>query len=301
MRKAFFSTLAIAVLAMVAGSCNSGKQVDLKFNLTPGSEYIYTIQTTTSTDQKPMGQNVHSTQQMTMEMNYKVEEAKGDNRRITVSYDRLSMNMESPMGNVAYDSRDTAGSDPRLGVLSGMISKPFTIEVAPTGEIASVEGLSTIIGGLADTSTPEGMMAHEQLSQTFSDTAVRSLMRQFLDVFPGHPVGLGDTWKKSYVLDMPVMKLKVDNVYTLKSIEGNTAHVDIKAKINGEGSSNNPAMKSMLMSMSGEQTGSMSVDIPTGLVAESNVTLHLSGDMSLMGMKVPMTVESKVHSTARKK
>lgn len=299
--KAFLPLAALTGMVMLGVSCKHNEPVDLRLNLKPGSQYVYTIQTNTTTEQKPMSQSISSTQNVTMEMTYNVGPAEGADRRITVTYDRLAMDMNSPMGAVRYDSRDSAKGDKRLAVVGGMLNKPFTMVVTPEGEIKSVEGLDAILRNIGDTTTEEGLAVHQQMAETFNDTAVRSLMRQSLDIFPGHPVKPGDTWTKTYNMDMNIMQMKVDNVFTLKSVEGNTAHLDMKAKISGQGAADLPELKNMQISLSGEQTGTMDVDISSGLVTEGNVTWHITGDMSVMGMKVPMSIDSKVHISARKK
>jgi hypothetical protein len=299
--KPLMSIAAVAGVLMLAASCKNNEPVDLKLNLKPGSQYAYTIQTNTTTEQKPMGQSISSTQHVTMEMTYAVGEAEGANQRLSVTYDRLAMDMSSPMGTLSYDSRDSAKSDPRLAVVGGMLNKPFTMTVTPEGEIKSVEGLDAILRSIGDSTTEEGLAVQQQMAATFNDTAVRSLMRQSLDIFPGHPVKPGDTWTKTYKMNMNVMQMTVDNVFTLKSVEGGTAHVDVKAKIQGEGTTDLPELKNMHIALKGEQTGTMDIDVASGLVTDGNVSWHITGDMSVMGMKVPMSIDSKVKMTARKK
>lgn len=300
MKKAFLPIVAFLIAALLGSSCRHNEPIELRLRLQPGSQYTYSIQTNTTTEQKPMGQSISSTQEMLMEMTYKAGEAQGDLQPISVTYDHLRMNMKSPMGDINYDSKDSASSNPQLAMLGGMVGKQFIMMVTSSGEIQRVDGLDSILSSIGDTTTPEGLAIHRQMAETFNDTAVRSLMRQSLDIFPDKPVLPGDSWKKSYNMDMNVMQMKVENVYTLKSIDGNTAHLELKAKINGDGNADLPEMKGVKISLQGEQSGSMDVDISTGLVSKGDVNWKINGDMSMMGMKMPITINSKVHMTARK-
>ncbi|MBS1616215.1 MAG: hypothetical protein JST06_08885 [Bacteroidetes bacterium] len=300
MKNVFLPLVAVVGACLLGVSCRHNEPIELKLHLQPGSQYTYSIQTNTSTEQKPMGQSIASTQEMLMEMTYKAGEPQDGLQPITVTYDRLRMNMKSPVGDIGFDSKDSTHSDPKLAMLGSMVGKQFVMQVSPDGDIQKVEGLDVIISSIGDTTTPEGLAIHRQMAETFNDTAVRSLMRQSLDIFPNKPVQPGDSWTKSYNMDMNVMQMKVENLYTLKSISGNTAHLELKAKINGDGTADMPEMKGVKISLNGEQTGTMDVDIATGLVSKGDVNWNINGSMSMMGMKMPISINSTVHMSAKK-
>jgi hypothetical protein len=296
------SLLPIAVMAatLLYASCKSGEPVDLKLNLQPGSQYLYTMDMKMTMQQSAMGNTVKTEQDMMMESTYDVSAGEGNNKRITVTYDRIAMSLKNPMMSMSYDSKDPAKSDPKLAMMSGMLNKPFSMEVTDHGEIRKIEGLGDIINGMGDTTTLEGMEMRRQMGQTFNDTAIRSMMQQSLNVFPDHPVKPGDTWKKSYSMNMGIMNMSIDNQFKLTSVTGNTAHVEMNATIKGGGTTA-PEMKSMNINLSGDQKGTMDVEIATGLVTESKVKQNIKGDISAMGMKIPMTIAADIHLSAKKK
>src|SRR3954464_9879160 len=115
MKKSFLS-LAVAVVASaeLLSSCKSGEPVNLKLNLQPGSQYLYTIENKMVMDMTLMGQSMKTNQDMLTECTYDVAAGDAGNKKITVSYDRLAMTTRNAMMNMSYDSRDTAKSDKML-------------------------------------------------------------------------------------------------------------------------------------------------------------------------------------------
>ncbi len=300
MKKSLLPLIAIAA-GLLYTSCKSGEPVNLKLTLQPGSQYLYTMDMKMTMEQNAMGQSMKTQQDMLMESTYDVAAGAGDDRKITVTYDRIAMNMKNPMMSMTYDSKDPAKSDPKLAAMSGMLNKPFTMEVSSSGEIKKVEGLSAIINGMGDTTTPEGIATRQQMAQSFNDTAIKSMMQQALNIFPDHPVKPGDTWKKTYNMSMGVMGMTIDNEYKLTSVSGRTAHIDVNAKIKGGGASTAPEMKNMNINLNGDQKGTMDVEVATGLVTDSKLKQNITGDISAMGMKMPMKISSDIHLSARKK
>ncbi len=299
MKKSFLPLAALAGILLYT-SCKSGEPVNLKLALQPGSQYLYTMDMKMTMEQNAMGQAMKTQQDMLMESTYDVAAGSGDNRKITVTYDRIAMNMKNAMMNMSYDSKDPSKGDPKLAAMGGLVGKPFSMEVSGQGEILKVDGLSNIINGMGDTSTPEGVAMRQQMAQTFNDTAIRSMMQQSLNIFPDHPVKPGETWKKTYTMSMGFMNMSIENEFKLTSVSGNTAHVDVAAKIRG-GGAGTPEMKNMSINLNGDQKGTMDVEVATGLVTDSKLKQNIKGDVSAMGMKMPMTISSDIHLTAKKK
>jgi hypothetical protein len=290
-----YSLLSVLAFTLMFVSCKRGEPVDLKMNLQPGSQYLYTMDQRMVTEQTAMGQTVKMINSMLMESTYDVKAAEGVNKRITVTYDRIAISADNPRAHVQFDSKDTAAGDTVLKGLTGMLNKPFTMIVSPGGEVLKIEGLNEILGGLQGT-------AQAQLGNMFNDSAVRSMMQQSLNIFPDQPVRIGETWRKSYQYDMSVLGMKVDNEYTLKSVTNGVAKIDVKSKISGGGAmSGNDPMQNMKMDLKGEQTGTLEVEVATGLITDGKMEQDVKGTLSMMTMTVPVTMKQQVHITAKKK
>jgi hypothetical protein len=300
MKKSFLPLAAMAATLLLA-SCKGNEPVNLKLALQPGSQYLYNMDMTMVMEQSAMGQNMKTEQNMIMESTYDITASSGEGQKITVTYERIAMSLKNPMTSVHYDSKDPGNSDSALSAMAGMLHKPFSMEVTSNGEITKIEGLSAIVNSMGDSTTEEGRQVRRQMAQGFNDTAIRSMMQQSLNIFPDKPVHVGDTWKKTYTMAMGPMAMKIDNDFKLISVNGNTAHLEVNAKISGGGASNTPETQNMSISLSGDQKGTMDVEVATGLVTDSKLTQNIKGDMSMMGQKMPINIRSDIHMTAKKK
>src|SRR4249919_4119962 len=153
MMKKYCLSFAAIALTMLYASCKGegGEAVNLKLNLQPGSQYVYTMETKMSMEQSAMGQTMKTDNNMIMETTYDVSAGEGSNKRISVTYDRIAMDIKNPMASLAYDSNNPAAGAPELHNMSNILHKPFSMLVSEKGEILKVEGLSTIINAMDDT------------------------------------------------------------------------------------------------------------------------------------------------------
>lgn len=299
MKRLFYLLGTGTLLAAGLQGCK-GDAVDLKLNFQPGSKYVSTMETKMIMEQSAMGQTMKTNNDMTMETTYDVAAGGGSDKRITVTYDRIAMAVSNNMVSMAYDSNDPSKQDSSLKTIGNMLHQPFTMTVSDKGEIKQVEGLDKIVGSIGDPTTPEGARMREQMKTMFNDTAVRSMMQQSLNIFPGQPVHKGETWKKTYTTSAGPVNLKIDNTYKLMSVSNGTAHIDVNSKITSAANTM-PGMENMKIDMAGDQKGNMDVEVATGLVTDSKLKQNIKGNISAMGMQIPMTITSDIHITGQKK
>jgi hypothetical protein len=263
-----FSTL-FCLIALV-GCVTSRNAVDLKFNLAQGKSYAYTFDYAIT--QQADGQTIKSN--FTAAYTLDVLDVQNGNRVMKATYDRVYMKVEAPQQTIEIDTdnppptRDDLASDPtKMFALAfhGMVGKSITITANAKGEVLKVEGFDALMNSMADSMMldDETRMAMQQvLEQQFNDAAVKRMFEQSINIFPNEKVKVGDSWNKD--LETPASLLggiKMTNTYTVKEIEGNTALLDLSSDINtGSGD------------LVGMQSGTLAVDIPTGLVVNARIT-----------------------------
>jgi len=282
-------------------SCTGSDSIDLKLKLQPGSQYVYTTDNRMTMEQSMMGQSMKTTNNMMMQATYAVDAAEGQNKKLTVTYDRITLETAMPMGQIKYDSDKPEASDPALSSLTQILHKPFSMTVTERGDITNVSGLDAIINAVGDTSTQEGAMARAQMANMFNDTAVKSMMQQSFNIFPDKAVKPGDTWKKSVNVNLSSIAMKMDNTYKLTSVSNGVAHIDVNSVVTAGGDMASEQMKNMQIKLSGDQKGTMDVDIATGMVSDSKLKQTISGDMTVSEMKIPIKISQDIHLTAKKK
>jgi len=287
---------AVGTLA-TAASCGSGNgaPVELKMNFKSGDKYLYTTEINQNIG---MGQNLGMDQNITMEMLYNCTGGDNNgNKNLQITYQRILMEVKSPMGNMKYDSKEpSAGPDMTgLGIMDSLIGKSFGLEVAPDGSIKKVSGLEDILASF----TQNGETAPGIKSQ-LSDTAIRMMMQNSFDMYPGHAVKVGETWTKKMQMAFSGVQVNVDNTYSLKSVEGDKATLSVASVLNLPVTEMGGATENSQMELSGKQDGTIEVDIPSGQVLSSKVNSDIKGKMTMGGAPQDVKIKGVISVTSKK-
>ncbi len=190
MKKSFLFAAGMFLTAASILGCKSKNEVDLKFNVQPGTKFQYSTVTSQQIKQSQGGQSANIDQQITMTSNFEVGAAEGENKKITVSYDRIAMKTTGENVSITYDSKDTAHSDLPLKYLGYMINKPFHVILNPKGDVVRVTGLQEVVDEivLKNTDPVTTPALKQQIEQQFSDSVVRSILQQSFSIYPDKPV-----------------------------------------------------------------------------------------------------------------
>ncbi|MBS1585865.1 MAG: hypothetical protein JSS82_10020 [Bacteroidetes bacterium] len=269
-------------------STNSDGSINLKFNFQKGSKYKYAVKNSQTIKESAMGQSMEIHQDMDMTSSYEVSAADGDNKKLTVTYDRIAMKQKNAMAgmDMNYDSDDKEHSNPMLNALGDMLHKPFSMTVTDKGEVMAVDGFDKLM--------PAGGKT------IVSDSTIRDMMQQAFYIYPQKAVKPGDTWSNSYAMSMQVMKMKTDNNFKLVSVSNGVAHVEMSSTISTAPGAGGAETKDLKMELNGTQTGSMDIDVNTGMLINSKLKQQIAGNIETQGMKMPMSINTEVNVTGSK-
>jgi hypothetical protein len=302
-KKIAFLLIACVAIGIFVPSCKSGSEkestgtgegVDLKLNFKPGDKFLYS----TKIDQKiSYTESMSMNQSMLMEMVYAYAGEDSGNKKLSITYDHIIMNMTSPMGNTTFDSRSPKNGESDMNMMSNLIGKSFSISVAPNGDIVKVEGLGDLINSLTDS---VDKTANTEVASQFSDTAVKLMMQNSFDIYPGKTVKVGETWSKKSQMGFSGIKVNVENTYTLKSVTGNKATIAVTSVMILPKTNMGASAGGMEMEMNGKQDGTMDVDISSGQIISGKTTQDIKGTMTGMGQKMPMNIKGDITISSKR-
>lgn len=299
-----FQGLALGLIALsTLQSCSNGDAVTLKMNFQPGTAYQYELVTKQNISQKMMGQDISMGNAMTFGTTYAVKSSAGTDKVLDVTYDYLGMNMTSTMMSMEYDSRDTSKQDARLKILNGMVGKTFQVTLDEQGNVKKVDGFSSLVNGMVDTASPDAMQQKQLVEGFMNDSSIRQSLQQSFSVYPTKPVKPGDTWKNLMVTNMGPMQMTLDNNYKLISVNNGSAHVEINSTIKAQAATTGQMaqMQGMKIDLTGDQKGTMDIEVASGMVTTSKMTQNIKGKISVQGQEIPMSIKSDVTLTGKKK
>lgn len=254
--------------------------VSLQFNFTKDSSYQYILDSKMTLEPVVNGKTLTITQQMKLLSNYIVTTSSGDNKNVAVTYNRITMSSSNGITTNEYDSEDTVDQNPMFASVGAMMKRTFNISVSKSG-ITGVQNLF------------DEEQLNDSSSANYGDSSLRKAMLQFLTMYPAEAIKPGDTWKKEFHTSNGFIHMKLENTYTLKSIDGNIAHLELQGKIT-------PEDTTQAMIFSGIQSGGLDVDIKTGLITIGLITQHLSGKISSGGKTSEVSATSEINLIGNK-
>ncbi len=280
MRKVVLSLFLLS--AILFNSCdeqtsqntNTGP-VALKFNFVPGTQYQYLLDSKLSIEPELNGSSITINQDMKLIASYVVSGAVKNGKQVSITYDRITMKS----GNIAvtkeFDSDDTGNIDPMFQSVYDMVHKPFNMIIADNGDVVSVD-----------------QAVDSNLNVAVTDSSIRKMMTQSLNIYPNHSVKAGDTWDKTFSTSIGFINMNLENHYKLVSVTDNIAHIELSSKITPEISADSMAVN---MDITGVQTGTFDVETGTGLITEAKISQQMKGMLNIGGTEAPINAKADIH------
>ncbi len=300
-RQLFSALVAAMTLFVALSSCGSGKtgdtgntgdQAELKLNFKPGDKYLYSTEVNQTINTMGMS---GMQQKVIMEMIYEVTASEAANKKLSITYDHIQMKSTTPMGAMEYDSRSTKKGDNMLSFMDSLIGKSFSITLAPDGSIIKVENLGEMMASL-----PGDVATKAELQKQFSDTAIRQMMQNSFDMYPGKVVKVGESWNKHTTMGVSGFNINMENTYTLKSITAGKATVGVVSEMKLPATDMNQGGMHMKMEMTGKQDGTMEIDVATGQIISGKTHQVINGKINVGGQEMPMDIAGDILISSKK-
>ncbi len=280
----------LPVLLSCGGGRGEGANADgtISISLNPPENTKYLFSSDVKQTVTVMG--MATAQNMLMEYSYEVTAAEGANKTMRVMYDHIKMEMTTMGRNMVYDSKDSKSDHSIYGAMDSMIGKSFEVTIDPEGKILDLKGWDKVMGSASG--GPANMI---------DENTVKQMLETNINVYPNGPVIVGDQWKKSATTNVQMMTMTVNATYTLKEVKNGMALIKMEGKINMDPSADTTLAKGMNMNvnMSGEQSGTLHIELKTGRITTADIKQHVKGSMSMGGQEMPMEINSDISLSTR--
>lgn len=231
-RRSKFNLLIVALACCFLGTGASAQAqtdgVRLAWKWNAGEKMIIESVQDVSTDMKIQGQEIKSTNTTKTWMTWEVQEADSEGTGTVKSViDRITIDMNTPMGEIEYDSSKDEENGPQVEMIA--------------------RNLRPMIGGeITQTVTSGGLVKEisfgESLKKSFSDLGGEAMVRMFEEftknatlMFPEEPLKVGDSWERTTTSETPAGNVTLSFTYTyqgLETVESRKLHkFDVDAKM----------------------------------------------------------------------
>lgn len=291
-------SLALACLILI--SCGKKEQYHLAFRL-------------------PIGQEIEIYQNQTMDMeNFMGEKSKAMK---TTSSTWFSWNVQSIsndssldvkhvykryLSNIAMDDSvkvidseipstlDDVDQNEEYGSFYALVGKDIGLTLNKQGKTVDMKGLDELKNDFLKDSSKYGKI----MGRYLNDLSNESMKGQFatFHIYPEKPVKIGDTWNTDWSMSMGIT-FQINYTYTLKSVVGDTAIIDVSGLVSTSNSDTkmdpkNPmAALAKMMTITGNYTGEIKSNIKTGLIYKDEQTFDVKAEINMFGMKMPMNMK----------
>lgn len=258
------------------------------------------------------GKPVEMTQTLGLGYTLATEDVDADGlATIKVSYDSVTFKHQSAMGTVEYDSAAPAPPQlhPMVKGFAALSGQSFTMKITPTGKVTQVSGLDAMVNSIIKKlDVPDGnakAATEKSIRSQFGEDAIKESMETLLAIYPDKAVNVGDSWSRKVTVTRG-LPITSENTFTLKDASNGAIALDVKGKLstNPDAAPLDMGQLKVSYNLTGDQTGTMTLNADTGWVKSAQFVQKLGGDMKRdagagrvantpFNIETKMSVESK--------
>ncbi|MCM8538199.1 MAG: DUF6263 family protein [Lentisphaeraceae bacterium] len=297
--------LTVLLLLSLSTLSLAAEKVKLELKLKTGDLFSFEYSMKQKIQQDIQGRKVSTKQHSGTTYDLEVQEQMIDGYfKLKCTYRHAILEMENTMMTVKYNSRTHKGPipPPAMG-LASLLNQSFTMEVSNSGKVRNVKGMDAIIENMIK-SLPANNAALKiqmkaQFNQAFGNESIQKLMQQSFDIYPDTAVGLNDSWKDEHVVKT-LYPITVKSNWLLEKFEKGGATLKVDATLTSDAKFKMGAIECKA-NLAGTQKGHMTIDLKSGFCRESKLVQDIKGNLDMMQMQVPITIESVIIQRTTKK
>lgn len=275
----------------------------LRLNLKPGQSYTQRMTTSQEETQRVGNTLSKSGQTMTFDIRYDVQQVSAEGiATVKATYIRTASTLKSMGLETFYDSAGGGTPPKEFAVLASFVGKGFTMELARDGSVRSVSGMTEMIESMR-----KDLVMDEEGKEQFikamknmaSDESIRDMMEGNFAMFPLTPVAIGESWTRTLRASM-MFPVEEENTWTLKSVEGNKATLEVTSLIRPAGEKTEVDLFGTMVDvkLEGTQSGTATLDLDSGWTLSSTIYQNVDGSMTPLGQSgapsIPMHFKTTI-------
>jgi len=186
-----------------------------------------------------------------------------------------------------------SSEDSEKNSLDALIGRTIDLSLNKNGKVVDIKGTESIKEEILKDSAAYG----KQFNVFFENVNNEAIKAQFdvFHIYPDKPVKVGDTWNTEWSMSFGIT-FKINYTYTLLSVVGDTAVIDISGLVSTSNSTskidakNSMSALSKMITVSGKYSGEIKSDIKTGFIYKDEQTFDVKAEINMLGTKLPMNM-----------
>jgi len=313
-RIALFFTMSILFLSscknkdknhLVVGSTQTeattnNNSIIFALKLPQGAKYYFNSSAETVTKLEVENKKVTTTNNATTGLIYEVLQAGQDSAVLKITYDKIHIELTNKDEKQVIDAANTQENQTPLDkVLADIKGSSIQVTLDKKGKVirstGSKEIVDKVLAGLFvydDAETKK--VIKTQLGKLVGNDFIETTVSLGFNFYPDSAIVAGQNWSKKSTIQGE-MKMDANVKYTLSSIDDGIASIDIESSLTSSGTNKpiNMMGQEVVADISQKTSGSMEVDITTGLLKEGKMKSKIEGTIEVMHRVVPIEITSK--------
>ena len=270
------------ILSCKSGS--SGEAYTLKMRLAPGDNFRQEVKTIMDMNMAGFSMKMN----MDAETNFDVLQNDTAGKQLRLTYTKMNMKMDMGDLNQAVNSDSMMNESQKK-----IVGKSVTLTLSPKNEIINVSGFDSLLN--SDLYDP---VTKQLFEKTFSKEQLNSVFGMVFSLYPSRPVRVGDNWTSKSKFSMANIDMGMKVKYKLLSVKDGVAEISVDGTFDGDGNMKQSGIEAG-MNMEGTQTGRIRLNLNDGYLKNGNYTMNISGEINVMGQKMPITMKGDYELTGK--
>ncbi len=290
----------ILTLVLTVGCISEDYELALK--LKEGKEYNLSNNITQVINQEIMGNKISMEQTIDMLYTFVVDQIDAEgNYTLTTEYNSLDIGInkfKSTLPQVQQEEINQEVNNAINQMMRPLLNKKFTIKMTNRGEIIEILGYEELMESMIENMPPgSNSTMVEQIKGFIDKDSIKQTWQENLSYLPNEPVNLGESWERSLTMEDP-LPITVITTYTLESVDQN----EVVIKTEGSIEMGNIDFSQFLgtavqegievdCDFTGDQTGSIILDINSLWVKNMEVEQNMSGKIIITNTNIDQSIE----------
>jgi hypothetical protein len=284
----------LAALVVAAAAGPAAAATTLRWKLKAGETLHYVMDQKTVSTATLNGQNLKTTVTQTIDMTWVVKDVDaGGTADITLTFDRLRTNIESPFAKFQYDSKENKAAEGPIEaslvpILKSLVGAPFSCRLSPQGVFSDVKLPESLAEKLRQAAPPGGAPAGP-----YSEEGLKKMISEASLILPKEELTPGKSWTQQIKNPAPgIGTMVLEKKYTYLGPDpkaGGAEKIGLVARVEVQPT---PGSALTVKIKSQDNQGTFHFDNTAGRVTDADVAEKVEMVLGAMNQEVTQSTDS---------
>ena len=273
--------IVLSIPACRGGKKGDGKQYNLSASILKGPAFSNLVNSIVKMEFTIMGMKTSVDMDIRSDLRFTILPDSAGLKMMQMTFDDVQVNIESPLMSLLGGKNEKKNLDNGFGKVKGA---SFILGINNKGVLQEAKPVPR-----ADMPA-DSLAGNDNLNQPQGREELQAMLGAMFAYFTPNPVQVGDSWTSESTTSISQMRSGIKNKYTLVNVQDNIAEIKVEGDITALNEMGKEALK-FAQNIEGKQKGFMKINLATGQVTSSKISMNMEGEIKSEKMNSPMKAE----------